>query len=254
MSRPADGPLLFARYAYPPNALGYCGPGDSQSLLELGADPGSVGNDEGLRRLARRFEGAWPYVELIAAANRIEDPLDPRVVEAYWIGNELLDNVGPAMLDTSLEERFRARAAIGWRRLVETLDGVAFPHHNFHVFSVYPFVALLNNGRSDAPLRVLDQCRIRPGVVEDVTGAEAIVRSRDLAWTGSSLLVGASRLETVTWQRGARSLIAPPRVGEVVALHWDWVCDVLSPGQVTALDKQTARQLAVVNERVVSHP
>src|ERR1039458_5353739 len=98
MSRPADGPLLFARYAYPPNALGYCGPGDSQSLLELGADPGSVGNDEGLRRLARRFEGAWPYVELIAAANRIEDPLDLRVVEAYWIGNELLDRRRPRRL------------------------------------------------------------------------------------------------------------------------------------------------------------
>ena len=28
------GALLFARYAFPPNALGYCGPGDPAELLE----------------------------------------------------------------------------------------------------------------------------------------------------------------------------------------------------------------------------
>ena len=42
------------------------------------------------------FEGAWPYLQLIAAANRIDDPLDPRVVDAYWVGNGLLDKVGAA--------------------------------------------------------------------------------------------------------------------------------------------------------------
>ena len=43
--------------------------------------------DRGLRDLAAGFEGAYPYLELIAAANGIEDPLDTRVVDAYWIGN-----------------------------------------------------------------------------------------------------------------------------------------------------------------------
>ena len=28
------GPVVFARYAYPPNALGYCGPADSGALLK----------------------------------------------------------------------------------------------------------------------------------------------------------------------------------------------------------------------------
>ena len=49
------GPVLFARYAYPPNSLGYCGPGDPSALLDAAAD----GTDlVGLGHLAARFEGA----------------------------------------------------------------------------------------------------------------------------------------------------------------------------------------------------
>ena len=59
------GPLLFARYAYPPNALGYCGPQDHRALLEYAA-AGVV--DRGLRELAQGFDGAWPYLRLIAEA------------------------------------------------------------------------------------------------------------------------------------------------------------------------------------------
>src|SRR5690349_16491491 len=102
----AAGPLLFARYAYPPNALGLCGADVRHTLLEYGAAGES---DEGLAELARTFEGAWPYLELIAGANRIEDPLDVRVVEAYWVGNELLDRVDRGRLTTHLDERFRGR-------------------------------------------------------------------------------------------------------------------------------------------------
>jgi len=51
----ADGPLLFARYAYPPNELGgYCG-GDHRALLEQ-TSAGVV--DGGLRQALQGFEGA----------------------------------------------------------------------------------------------------------------------------------------------------------------------------------------------------
>ena len=89
------GPVLFSRYAYPPNALGYCGPENSAELFERAA----AGEDSpDLRRLIRGFEGAWPYLALIAGAAGRADPLDPDVVEAYWVGNGLLDAVTPQML------------------------------------------------------------------------------------------------------------------------------------------------------------
>ncbi len=84
--------LLFGRYAFPPNQLGYCGAPDYLALFEYVAQHRA---DKGLIELERRFEGAYPYLQLIAQANGIPDPFDRRVVEAYWIGNACLDGVEP---------------------------------------------------------------------------------------------------------------------------------------------------------------
>ena len=105
------GPLLFARYAFPPNERGLCGPDDHAALRDY-ATAGVAG--PGLVRLAAGFAGAWPYLELIAAASKIKDALDPRVVEAYWVGNSLLDKVRMPDYGAFLEERFRGRAGRGW--------------------------------------------------------------------------------------------------------------------------------------------
>ncbi|MGD0593390.1 MAG: DUF6390 family protein [Acidimicrobiales bacterium] len=245
-SRPT-GASLFARFAYPPNSLGLCGPPDSGALLAQAA--GGGGGDD-LRTLAEGFEGAWPYLELIAAANEIDDPLDASVVEAYWIGNGLLDNVSPARLAGFLDHRFRTGGALGWQASPEALAATACAHHNFHVFSVYPWVALLKGGRSPEPLRVLEKCRVRWGRVQELLGDEVTVRGRGLHWTGASLELGTLRDETVAWRHDGRAFIAPPQPREWVALHWDWVCDVLTDSQLAELREHTARQLATVNGSV----
>src|SRR5437763_2842096 len=100
------GPTLSARYAYPPNALGYCGPADSGALLEYAA--GSV-SDAGLAALARQFSGAWPYLTLIAAANRRTDPLAEAVVAAYWLGSPLLERIPARLLAAHVVDRFAGR-------------------------------------------------------------------------------------------------------------------------------------------------
>lgn len=248
MTTTRDGALLFARFAYPPNQLGYCGPDDSRSLLEHAA-AGEGGED--LRRLARAFEGAWPYLELIAAANGLHDPLDARVVDAYWVGNRLLERVGPLALSRSLEDRFAVRTGRRFERLVAAAPVGALPHHAFHVFGVYPWVGLLRSGRVDQPLMVLDRCRIRWGRVEAVSGDRAVVRSRPLVWDGRHLALGIPRPEEVTVGDNGLSLI-DVTVGDWCAVHWDWVCDVLSPARLAALQHHTGRQLAVVNR--LSYP
>src|ERR1700732_4522480 len=94
------GPLMSVRYAYPPNALGYCGPADFAAFREY-AVAGVV--DRGLVQLAQAFAGAWPYLELIASGCGIGDPLDRRVVEAYWVGNDLLDKVPVTEIGDSMQ-------------------------------------------------------------------------------------------------------------------------------------------------------
>lgn len=245
------GALTFARFAYPPNVLGYCGPDRARELLER-ADAQAVDGD--LRRLARGFEGAWPYLELVAHEHDIADPLDPRVVEAYWIGNDLLDGVGVGALGDSLEARFRDGAGRDWPRLAAVIEDEPRPHHNFHVFCVYPWVGLLRSGAVDQALHVLDRCRVRWGRVSAVDGPTANVRSRPLTWDGCALALGPPADETVSISDGGYQLDRGIAAGDVVALHWDWACTRLSDHQARRLRRETARQLAFVNRQRVPPP
>jgi hypothetical protein len=112
---------------------------------------------------------------------------------------------------------------------------------------VYPWVGLLRAGAAEHPLRVLDRCRIRWGEVVAVTGGMVTVRFRPLVWDGRSLRLGPPTLEQAVGSRDGLALAGELRPGDRVALHWDWVCDRLTPRQLGALRHYTARQLTIVN-------
>jgi hypothetical protein len=245
------GLMLFARYAYAPNELGYCGPADHRAMLEYGAEGVA---DGGLVELAQGFGGAWPYLQLIAGANRIADPLDRRVVEAYWVGNNLLDRVDLTTFGNSLAERFRRPAGRHWPDLAETIPAGGTAHHSFHVLCVYPWVGMLGEGRgADRPLQVLDQCRIRWGQVVSVADGEVVVRSRPLRYDNRRLLLGPERTVAATTAVDGLGFATDLRCGDWVSLHWRWVCDRLTPRQLRFLRDHTARTLRMVNERL-AHP
>lgn len=244
--REGAGPLLFARYAYPPNALGYCGPTDSAALVGAVA----AGDAVEVSHLATRFEGAWPYLQLIAGCSGITDPLDHRVVEAYWVGNALLDLVPRGVLARSLDERFRLRAGGHAGALGDAVAAGGVAQHSLHVFAVYPWLGLLRAGRGEAPLAVLDRCRIRWGRVLRVEGLVATVVARQLDFVGSCLVLGGPVVE----QASVVALDPPLVPGDVVSLHWDWVCDRLSPDTLGWLVKSTSRNLKAVNGLEVPGP
>jgi hypothetical protein len=237
------GPVLFARYAYPPNALGYCGPGDSAALLGMVSEGADL---EGLSQRATRFEGAWPYLQLIAGCNGISEPLDPRVVEAYWTGNGLLTKVPPSAVMSSLGERFERRAGTRLGSLLSAAPG-GILQHSYHVFAVYPWLGLMRAGMDGPPLEVLDRCRVRWGCIQEVTGDMVTVRSRRLGFEGSQLILGAEQTEQA--RRGFDGVVstADLQPGDVVSLHWDWVCDRLSRAALNWLQYCTLRNLDAVN-------
>jgi Family of unknown function (DUF6390) len=223
-----SGASLFARYAFPPNELGYCGPAGADVLVAHGGSDGA--DDVELARRARLFDGAWPYLEIVAAAAGMSDPLDERVVEAYWIGNELLELVDPGACAAELRSAFSGQLT---SRLADA--DTAVPHHSFHVFAVYPWVSMLGRGNDAAALSVLEQCRIRWGSVVEVAGDRAAVTCEPLTLVEGSLTLGAARTETVRWSVEGKSSVAEIKPGDRVALHWDWVCDVLDARQQAAL-------------------
>jgi hypothetical protein len=245
---PAPGPVRFARYAFGPNRLGYCGPDEAGELFAQA----TVGRElPRLRELARRFEGAYPYLDLIARSAGIADPLDPRVVAAYWLGGPLLDRVAPSALGDSLEARFRPRlGADGWRWLGGKPEAGAVPNHAFHVLDVFPRVGLLRGGDAGDALAVMDSCRIRWGRILERDGDSLVVSAVPLDYADGRLGLGAPRVERIRgWLDGA-GFVDDAVPGDVVAIHWDWACERLDARRLAALQASTARELAIANQTI----
>jgi hypothetical protein len=242
------GERLFARYAYAPNHLGYCGPADSAALAEL-ASTGHT--DADVRSIASRFTGAWPYLSVLAELAGIADPLDERVVRAYWTGSSLLDEVDRPRFWRNLLDRIAAAGAGRyWTHLKPALIAEAMPTHGFHVFGVYPWTRLLSSGDPGPALHVLDSCRIRWARVTSVEGDHATVRGRHLDWNSRALELGEEIEESVGLTADGRAFVTDPSPGDWLAVHWDLACERLTVDQLWQLRRWTDWQLAATNARL----
>ena len=227
----ASGVGLFARYAHAPNALGFCGPAS-----------GVGGSEAEVRAAARRFSGAWPYLQVLARLTGVDDPLDHRLVEAYWLGRDL--GVDRERFGAELLAVIGPQAGHYWSHLTPELLAGGAPDHGFHVFGVYPWSRLL--GAGPEPLHVLDSCRIRWARVESRDEHGIAVSTRRLSWDGVELGLTEPRVERMA----AAGLAADVAAGDQVALHWDRCCDRLTPDQVRTLESSTTRELAATNRRL----
>lgn len=242
----ARGRRRFALYAYPPNELGYCGP-DDPAMLTAAARAGAL-TEGGVDAIARQFSGAWPYLQLIARANGLADPLDDTVVDAYWLGGEMASRVAPHDFAASSVAQMEIRTGRGEAELVSPLGRGAPLQHNYHVLVVYPWLGVLRRGGPAKVLSILEDCRIRKGVVLGIEGTNAWVESRQLVFDGHSLAEGELRTEKV--RVGLPAMLGDaggrPSVGDTVSLHWDWLCEALTPDATARLEDSTTRVLAAL--------
>lgn len=233
-----DGLLRFARYAFPPNERGLCGP---DRAVELAEAVRSGVADPDVRGMAAAFEGAWPYLTLLGSEIAGGDPLDEAVVDAYWLGDPRGRRVGLSTLGDSLRDRFAGRT--GWVGLRDSIELGGWPTHSYHVFMVYPWIGLIRSGLVDPGIEVVDRCRIRTGDVIEVYGDQAVVRSDELVWNGHSIEVGPQRIETVSILSNDGDI----EPGKLVSLHWGWVCEVIGPRQRGWLESTQAHHLELAN-------
>lgn len=239
--------MLFARYAYAPNSLGYCGPAEARIMFDVAARCAEVD----VRAVARRFTGAWPYQAILADLAGIDDPLDERVGRAYWLGGTLLDDVDRLEFGRRLLASIGAAAGHYWLHLTPDLLAEASATHAFHVFGVYPWSRLLAaGGAGDHALGVLDNCRIRWGRVLDTDGDHLIVCSRRLTWDGHRLRLAPPASERVRYEVDGASFVDRPQPGEWLALHWDWATDRLTRPDLSGLRASTRWQLDATNRRL----
>jgi hypothetical protein len=240
---PLAGTLRFVRYAFMPNRLRYCGGDDNTTIFQYAVEGVS---DGGLTPLLRKFTGALPYLQLIARANGIADPFDARVVEAYWLGNELLEGVEVRQLYDSLIERFGRQLQGRTRELVlGKAPAGARPHHSFHVLDVHSRVGELGN-----TLQTMDSCRVSWARVLRVEGGELVVEREPVVLRAGKLTLDPPRLERALRQVDGHGFADGAQPGDWVTLHWGWACETIDARQRRSLERYTRHHLAIANQTI----
>lgn len=241
----ASGSLLFAKYAYSPNKLGYCGPDDHRGIFDYCVAQQS---DRGLIELLKNFEGAFPYLKLIAKANKIKDPFDEKVVEAYWIGNNLLNNISVQDFYDSIKNRFGMKInQKNMKWLLTKPPAGTKPHHSFHVLDVYTKTGLIRSGVKTNVLETINNCLIMWGkVIHETYNMKHVttiqIKYHQIVIKNNRLVFAKIRIKEVV------SPFFQPKVGDWVSFHWGTVCEVLDSRKLNNLRKWTVYHLDLSNK------
>jgi len=234
-----NGVQLCARFSIATNRLLYCGPSDAGGTLERAILDGT--DLDVAERALRQFEALAPYLEAIAAKHD-RKPFDHEVVEAYWLGNELLDGWRPEdfrrILEVLQKRGLPRRIA---DRLAAHLPENPIPHHMFHVS--YVGVGAVT-GKVQTTLENMDLCRPSWGRVVERDRRTIAVDRASLVLEGGRLALGPSSRQA--YEVDDRFLPGL-RLGDSVALHWGWPALRLDAKQLDRLQTYTERSLDASN-------
>ena len=248
----ADGVLFHAKHAFMPNSLGYCGP-DEKGLIQR--DLEGERSDEELVQTLQKFEAAYPFLKLIAkSAGR--QVFDYSVPEAYWIGNRLLDSVPISDFYSFSHHEIKGRDPEKVREVFRQLDGTAPPHHTFYVMSTYATTAVpdgpnVTNEAKHKVAEVVDNCRISWGTVRKVGKNELQVEVRRVDVDDGGLSLTIPAVKRVRYNPEVRPF-GTVKAGDVVSIHWNYACDVLTRRQAKNIALYTDEDIRLVNRLMKS--
>lgn len=241
--RRRGGLLLFIQYGFMPNHLGYCGGNENQLLLEHAV----AGESEpALASLLAKFTGAYPYLRTIADANRIADPFDARVVDAYWVGNPLLDRVESVELARTLDDRFGKQLNAKMRdQIFGKLPQGARPFHLFHVIDVYRHLEV-----KEISMMAMENCRVSWGTVTAIESAELIVQRSPLIIEQGKLVLGPPVAQKVLRNLDGKGFVDHAKIGDTVSIHWGWACEILDERRARNLAHYSSLHLQLANQTI----
>jgi hydrogenase maturation factor len=241
-----DGVLRCARYAFMPNYFSYCGPDKNKALFEYCSQNYY---EPTLHTILSEFEVMHPYLRLIARENRIKDEFDPEVVEAYWLGNDLVENVQIKNLyrhfteDKNLKSKLKKSVA---EKVLGLMPEITKPHHNFHVMNIWLRAGKLNINHT---LKSIDECRISWGKVKKIKKSSIIVDFMPLIIKNDKIMLGEAMEREVLTQFDDKGFVKDLKIGDVVTIHWGWVCEVINNAQLNNLKKYTLESLNIFNQQ-----
>ena len=236
-----DGIELAARFSYITNSLRFCGPREaSHQFLKYISNKK---NPKGVQESLKRFEGLYPYLSAIAEKFG-KGFSDFDVVEAYWIGNKLLEKFNEDDLKDIIRNlMLRGLPKSFGMNLIRNLPQGLVPHHNFNVF--YVGVGK-TTGSVETTLQNMENCMVSYGKVVQVLGDKLIVAAQALREENKQIRLVDGVAKTAVF---LPEMIGPVRNGDIVALHWGFAPMVLNDFQVSNLIKFSTLTLKSVNKQ-----
>lgn len=233
-----SGAKLSLSYGYMPCHLGLCGPEDKKRkeiIIKYFRSGGKSG--KGIRAIIKEFKGAYPYYKLISRANKISDPLDSKAVEAYWIGNSLLEKVKVSDYAKMMEEDFLPMGKMP-KEKIEKLPKNALPYHNFHVL----FIGSVT-GRFNETKKGLDLCRASWGKVKKIEKNKIVVLRQPLKF-GRKITLGKAENKKINWNK---DIFPEVKKGDWVSIHWGTAIEKLDKRKLENIKKYTKLTLKIIN-------
>jgi hypothetical protein len=219
------GPVLCARYAYPPNSLHLCGP---EKVKDLQYYSKSLIYDKGTYEIIKGFKTLYPYLLLIASENHIKDPFHPKVVDAYWIGNNLLTKINFRNYAKLLEEKFLLNKRIKskqYNKLIKKVIDYPLPNHAFHVLNIYKRT---NHSQNVHSLESMNMCLINYGQITYINNNSIIIIAKLLKYFKSKLVFGKIETLNILPQATNDQELKLLSVGDFISFHWGYLCEKLN--------------------------
>ena len=243
-----NGLFQCGRYAFMPNFYSYCGPDNNKKLFEYVA---AEYYEPNLSQILSEFEVMQPYLKLIAYNNKIMDPFDQRVVEAYWLGNDLTEGVDIKNLYCHFTENKNLKLKLKKSTIERVLGYIpdrTKPHHNFHVMNMWTRTGKLNIKHT---LKSIDECRISWGKIEQIKRNSAIVKYQPMVIENDKLKLGEIIDREDLTQFDDKGFVRDLKTGDIVTIHWGWVCEKINQRQLANLKKYTLESLNIFNCQVL---
>ena len=242
-----DGILRCSRYAFGPNRLHYCGPDANKEIAEYIKRSET---DLGLAHLMKQFQTMYPYLKHIASVNHIRDPFDDRVVEAYWLGNKLLETIERKVFYNHLVDDHKIPKKTGRKSFELVKDKIrmgAVPHHSFHVLDIWKRTG---NLQIEHTLESMNECRISWGKVTKIDGPYIYANVEPLSYESGRLLIGAPINKKMVRRLESTYDIEQIKPEDIIAIHWSVPCEIINEQQLKALKYYTGLHIQLANQTI----
>lgn len=225
-----QGTVLCARCLFSPQ-----GEKDAERLYQFVV---AKDDDTFVKEIIKKYP-VYTLLRLISAKNRT-DPFDQRVVEAYWIGNDLLDNITTDDLGLILKNYGRFSPRIDRLLFLNAKLGSTerLPAHH----SVFVLLQTLDIKEITPHLQEINASLIRWGTVQAVYPNSLLVHAACLTWEEKYAL--REQEEKISYDIAFAGGI---KQGDTLALHHSMAICPLSLLQLAYIKRHTERTITVFN-------